>query len=265
MANRRNRLAKKKKAAEEAAQKAGTAEHGEFTETTDVEVWPTRGTAGETGADGEVVAEPPTAESLSRVKRRRNTEEGHVVEWVSDGRIRAVPHDRLGRSAPAWTIKLHRLIGHIGGGFVFFGFVMVVWPALIAGIAALITMIMALLGPQVSSSMLEGSGVPYEVMVASSEQFLFGWVIPTLFGIIVGAIMVSMVFWALLKWCWGYTNRIRLGLYAGYGTSIAHNRAERSTARAVARANATSARTKRKNERDEARASAAKSMKETGV
>ena len=195
-------------------------------------------------------------------RSRRATAVGYVEEWTESDRLLRRAYDRRGRPAPAWTAATHRSVGHVGGAVVFAALMMVAWPAFIAALSAVVVMLMVTVGPMVGQAMLDGSGVPHQIMTASSEQFLFGWVLPSIFGLLVAALLTAAVVWSLLTWFWGYSNLLRLGLYAGYGLSVSEDRAERAVRRAVKKAEVAVSRETRRKERDAARASAAKSKAE---
>lgn len=166
-----------------------------------------------------------------------------------------VGRELVDAGVPAWTVRAHARLGHIGGFILFLSLMLVGWPVLIVLVTTLLRVIGVNVITRIPASVLGELGVPVELAASTTDRFLFTWVIPVLFFVLVLAGLTCLALRRLAIWAWDWTTRLALGLFAGYGTNVLADRRERraqkvsgESARSAARAR--QAREKAKREAD---------------
>lgn len=157
------------------------------------------------------------------------------------------------RGVPLWCVRLHQRVGHVPGAIVFAVITALAWSLGISLVATLLRIIGVQAVTVFPTWVLEQMNVPVETAVSSTDRFLFTWVMPTLFFVLVAAGLALMAVMGLVRWGRRWTWRLALGLFAGYGTGIGQDRIERAQAGAAARKQREAARTERREQRDRAR------------
>lgn len=173
----------------------------------------------------------------------------------------AVGRELVDAGAPAWTVRAHTRLGHIGGFILFLCLMVVGWPVLIVLVTTLLRILGVNVITRIPASVLGELGVPVELAASTTDRFLFTWVIPVLFFVLVLAGLTCLALRRLAIWAWAWSTRLALGLFAGYGTNVLTDRRERraqkisgESVRSAARAQ--QARDKAKRETDRTSAAA---------
>lgn len=128
---------------------------------------------------------------------------------------------------PAWTVRAHNRLGHVGGFILFACLMVVAWPVAVVLVTTLLRTLGVNMITRLPASVLDELGVPVELAASTTDRFLFTWVIPVVFFVLVLAGLTCMALRRLALWGWDWTRRLALGLFAGYGTSILADRRER--------------------------------------
>ncbi|OUS97226.1 hypothetical protein [Rhodococcus sp. NCIMB 12038] len=148
-----------------------------------------------------------------------------------DEELGPVGRELVDAGVPAWTVRAHARLGHIGGFIVFVCLMLVGWPVLITLVTTLVRVLGVNVVTRIPSAVLGEVGVPVELAVSTTDRFLFTWVIPVLFFVLVLAGLTCLALRRLAIWAWVWTNRLALGLFAGYGTGVLADRRERQAQR----------------------------------
>lgn len=157
------------------------------------------------------------------------------------------------RGVPLWCVRLHHRVGHLGGSVIFAVTAALAWSLGISFVATLTRIIGVEVVTMFPTWVLEQVNAPVETVVSSTDRFLFTWVMPTLFFVLVAAGLALMAVMGLVRWGRRWSVRLALGLFAGYGTSIRQDRIDRAQRDAAVRAERKQIRTDRRAERVRAR------------
>lgn len=128
---------------------------------------------------------------------------------------------------PAWTVRAHAVLGHVGGFVLFAGLASVGWLVLIAVVTTLIQILGVNVVTRIPAAVLGELDVPVELAASTTDRFLFTWVIPVLFFVLVLAGLTCLLLRRVAVWALAWTKRLALGLFAGYGTNVLEDRRER--------------------------------------
>ncbi|PZU04643.1 MAG: hypothetical protein DI630_00575 [Gordonia sp. (in: high G+C Gram-positive bacteria)] len=182
------------------------------------------------------------AEAGEALKEIRQSVAANAVARQED--LGPVGRALVDAGAPAWTVRLHNRLGHVGGFIVFLVLMVIGWPVLIVLVTTLLRTVGVNVVTRIPASVLGELDVPVELAASTTDRFLFTWVIPVLFFVLVLAGLTCLALRRLTIWAWDWTRRLALGLFAGYGTNIIADRRDRrarkisgqsTTAAAVAR------------------------------
>ncbi|MET3959837.1 hypothetical protein ABIE52_006772 [Rhodococcus sp. OAS809] len=185
-----------------------------------------------------------TGTSLEKSTNGASTARDEVSSAVKDIRANlavkaAERRDELGSTGrdlvdagvPAWTVRAHAVLGHIGGFVLFASLAAVGWTVLIALVTTLIRILGVNVVTRIPAAVLGELDVPVELAASTTDRFLFTWVIPVVFFVLVLAGLTCMALRRLAIWALTWTKRLALGLFAGYGTNVLVDRRERQAER----------------------------------
>jgi len=177
---------------------------------------------------------------LAQARRRSRASDEELLESVGE-RGRAL----VAAGVPLWTVSLHKRIGHVGGFVVF-----VVLAALGWGLAGLVGWsLLEVFGIRLVSSVpsvvIDDVGLPTQLVTSSTDRFLFSWVMPVLFFVIVLALAAFALLRAAGRWGLRTMRRLALGLFSGYDTGLRADWARLRSTRAEARSARKEARARR--------------------
>lgn len=182
-----------------------------------------------------------TLETKSNRARTARAEVGLAMRDIKDSvassatareeELGPIGRELVDAGVPAWTVRAHARLGHIGGFIVFLCLMLVGWPVLITLVTTLVRVVGVNVVTRIPSSVLGEVGVPVELAASTTDRFLFQWVIPVLFFVLVLAGLTCLALRRLAIWAWGWTKRLALGLFAGYGTNVWADRHERRAQR----------------------------------
>ncbi|AUI01278.1 hypothetical protein H2C43_07945 [Corynebacterium glutamicum] len=116
---------------------------------------------------------------------------------------------------PSWVDKVWKLTGSLGGWFAFLVFAIAVWPVAILAAGTVVTIIGTWGVSVLPSLVISSIGASAGVIISTTDGFLFSWVIPVLFLMIVLALVVMKVLNLIFGALWRFTMTLRQGLYAG--------------------------------------------------
>lgn len=157
---------------------------------------------------------------------------------------------------PAWTVRTHNRLGHVGGFVLFVCLMVIGWPVL----AVLVTTLLRIVGvnmiTRLPGSVLSELGVPVELAASTTDRFLFTWVIPVLFFVLVLAGLTCLALRRVVLWAWDWTRRLALGLFYGYGTSVLADRRDRRAQKISSESVEAAARKQRAKDDDKPRVTA---------
>lgn len=128
---------------------------------------------------------------------------------------------------PRWTVRAHNRLGHVGGFILFVCLMVVGWPVLVVLVTTLLRTLGVNVITRIPASVLGELGVPVELAASTTDRFLFTWVIPVVFFVLVLAGLTILALRRLTLWAWEWSKRLALGLFAGYGTNLVADRRER--------------------------------------
>ncbi|MEW1883114.1 hypothetical protein AB0O58_25860 [Rhodococcus sp. NPDC080181] len=129
--------------------------------------------------------------------------------------------------APEWTVRAHNRLGHVGGFILFVCLMVIGWPLLVVLVSTLVRIVGVNVVTRIPASVLGELGVPVELAASTSDRFLFTWVIPVVFFVLVLAGLTCLALRRVVLWSWEWTRRLALGLFAGYGTTVLADRRDR--------------------------------------
>lgn len=155
-----------------------------------------------------------------------------------------VGRDLVDAGVPAWTVRAHARLGHIGGFILFLSLALVGWLVLIALVTTLVRILGVNVITRIPSAVLGDLGVPVELAASTTDRFLFTWVIPVLFFVLVLAGLTCLALRRLAIWAWIWTQRLALGLFAGYGTNVLEDLRERRAQQISSKSMRSAARTR---------------------
>lgn len=177
------------------------------------------------------------AKTNSTRAQKARTEIGEAVRDIKQGAAVAAARRQedlgsVGRGlvdagVPAWTVRAHNRFGHVGGFVIFACLTLIGWPVSITLVATVVRVLGINIVTRLPAMVLGDLGVPVELAASTTDRFLFTWVMPVLFFVLVLAGLSSVVLWKLAKWAWAWTVRLALGLFAGYGTGVMADRRQR--------------------------------------
>lgn len=156
-------------------------------------------------------------ERMSLPARRRT----RVLRRTADGRITDL------EDVPVWSKNLYEAMGAVAGTIFFGLFVVIFWPALIALLSGLSVAIITYGATTVPAVVSRTLGVPVSVLVASTDAFIFSWVMPVLAIIIVFSVVYGWTMVQVLKWGGHVTDRFKRGFMTGHGETPKQNRQRR--------------------------------------
>ncbi|BAU96148.1 hypothetical protein N24_1886 [Corynebacterium suranareeae] len=152
-------------------------------------------------------------------KKQRQLQRAHDVVQVENAEAVAVdtvePITARTGGWPTWVDKVWNLTGSLGGWFAFLVFVIAVWPVAILAAGTVVTIIGTWGVSVLPSLVISSIGASAGVIVSTTDGFLFSWVIPVLFLMIVLALVVMKVLNLIFGALWRFTMTLRQGLYAG--------------------------------------------------
>lgn len=182
-----------------------------------------------------------TLETNSNKARTARDEVGQAMRGIKDSvaSTAAAREEELGpigrelveAGVPVWTVRAHARLGHIGGFIVFLCLMLVGWPVLITLVTTLVRVLGVNVVTRIPSAVLGEVGVPVELAASTTDRFLFTWVIPVVFFVLVLAGLTCLALRRLAIWAWMWSKRLALGLFAGYGTNVWADRHERRAQR----------------------------------
>lgn len=119
---------------------------------------------------------------------------------------------------PVWTIRWHNRVGHVGGFLTFLLIVAVALPVVaMVGWSVLVSLGVRLV-TELPPAVLGELGQSQALVSSSTDRFVFSWVMPVLFFVLVLAgAMLWLLRW-LAIWSARWARRLSLGLFAGYRT-----------------------------------------------
>lgn len=158
-------------------------------------------------------------ESIAADKARRREELGET-----GGQL-------IARGVPEWTVRVHSRLGHVGGFAVFAALVVVGWPAAIMLVTTLVRIFGVNMVTRLPSTVLGDLNVPVELAASTTDRFLFSWVMPVLFFVLILAGLTLYVVIKLFRWGLIWTKLLALGLFAGYGVGVIADRRIRRAAK----------------------------------
>lgn len=150
-----------------------------------------------------------------RQSQRTNNETRTEGVEVEDAVISKAPVNAHTGGWPEWVDKIWNLTGSLGGWFAFLVFVIAVWPVAILAAGTVVTIIGTWGVSVLPSLVISSIGASAGVIVSTTDGFLFSWVIPVLFLMIVLALVVMKVLNLIFGALWRFTMTLRQGLYAG--------------------------------------------------
>lgn len=151
--------------------------------------------------------------------------QGRTLEKLDDGRV----VDLI--DVPEWTVKTYNKVGAITSTALFLLIMVVMWPAVaslsLAGVAFVGSVIVTI----IPNMVLGGLDTSATVLLSTTDRFVFSWLVPVLFVVLVFAACVSFGLITLFKYLGELSNRLYRGLVSGHGESTADNAARRKKAR----------------------------------
>lgn len=133
-------------------------------------------------------------------------------ELEDDGRALVDEH-----GVPIWCVRVHHRIGHLGGAVVWALLVAAILPAVVAVIWAVLLSLGVTLVAELAPVVLSEMGASAELVSSRTDSFLFSWVMPVLFFVLVLAGVTLWLLKAVAQWLIDWGRRLALGLFAGYG------------------------------------------------
>lgn len=171
---------------------------------------------------------------------------GLVAEFIEDGRMVRIPYTRDKVAAPAWTISAHDRLGHVGGAALFVALMLLAWPLGLSLLFGFFGMVAVYFVTAIPGLILENLQVNPAVVMNEPDRFVFSWLYPALFGILVAAglsvMMIKALFVAAVRW----SKLLALGLFRGYGRTVRQDRLERKVTADARKAEREAARAERK-------------------
>lgn len=132
---------------------------------------------------------------------------------------------------PAWMGRFYERHGYVAGIGLWLVGMVVCWPLIIMTIAGAVHVMAVVMVPVIPDMVLDGLVATPTDLLTSSDKFLFNWVMPTLFMVIVGGLLVVWLIKLVLRWCANYSVRSARGLFSGHGESWFDNRFRRQLTR----------------------------------
>ena len=133
----------------------------------------------------------------------------------------------LDQGVPRWCVAVHSRVGHVGGLVVFSVVYGLAWVAGAALTVQLLRLVGVELITRVPTATLSWLGTPSQVVTSSTDRFLFSWVMPVAFFVIVIALCSAWTLRATVRWALRQTRLAARGLFAGYGTGVIEDWRER--------------------------------------
>lgn len=150
---------------------------------------------------------------LAQAKVTTAAHEAKIRESLEDeGRLLV---DEQG--VPQWTVRVHHKIGHLGGFVVWALLAAAVLPAVFSVIWAVLVTIGVTVVAELPATVLGEIGASAELVSSRTDSFLFSWVMPVMFFVLIFAGVTLWVLKALAQWLIDWGRRLALGLFAGYG------------------------------------------------
>ena len=132
---------------------------------------------------------------------------------------------------PAWMERFYERYGYLAGMGLWLAGMVVCWPLIIMTIAGAVHVMAVVMVPVIPDMVLDGLVATPTDLLTSSDKFLFNWVMPTLFMVIVGGLLVVWLIKLALRWCANYSLRSARGLFSDHGESWSDNRFRRQLTR----------------------------------
>lgn len=150
-----------------------------------------------------------------------STQKKNTVATTDDSSVELKPN------YPAWMGRFYERHGYLAGMGVWLAGMVVCWPLIIMIIAGAVHVLAVVMVPVIPDMVLDGLVATPMDLLTSSDKFLFNWVMPTLFMVIVGSLLVTWLIKLALRWCADYSVRSARGLFSGHGETWSDNRFRR--------------------------------------
>lgn len=124
------------------------------------------------------------------------------------------------RGVPAWTIKAHARVGHLGGAALFALIAIVAVPVLVITAWQMLVVFGVRIVNDVPALVLRELDVNATIVSTRTDSFVFSWVMPVLFFVLIFAGLTLWIMRIVARAVGGYGRRLALGLFAGYGTGL---------------------------------------------
>lgn len=164
-------------------------------------------------ARDELGSQPGLSGTLAQARARTAEHEAQIRESLEeDGR--ALVDER---GVPVWCVRVHHRIGSIGGFVVWALLAAVVIPAVVSVLWAVLMSVGVHLVSGLAPAVLTEMGGSAELVSSRTDSFLFSWVLPVLFFVLILAGIALWVFRLVAEAMIEWGRRLALGLFAGYG------------------------------------------------